>query len=64
MPSHSAAQHRLIQAALHNPDIAKKRGIPQKVAKEFVEADKGKNFSEKKACYSLLETVARRVVRL
>ena len=64
MPSCSAAQHRLMQAALHNPDIAKKRGIPQSVAREFVEADKGKSFTEKKASYSLLEAVARRVVRL
>jgi hypothetical protein len=31
-----------MRAAAHNPDFAKKMGIPQKVAKEFVNADKRK----------------------
>jgi hypothetical protein len=31
-----------MQAAAHNPAFAKKVGIPPKVAKEFVSADKGK----------------------
>lgn len=39
MPSKSPAQHRLIEAAAHNPKIAKSSGVPQKVAKEFVKAD-------------------------
>ena len=42
MPSKSAAQARLMLAAAHNPQVAKRAGIPQKVAREFVAADKGK----------------------
>ena len=42
MPSKSKAQEKNMQAAAHNPKFAKKVGIPQKVAKEFVKADKGK----------------------
>jgi len=40
MPSKSAQQHRFMEAAAHNPAFAEKAGIPQKVAKEFVDADK------------------------
>jgi hypothetical protein len=40
MPSKSAKQHRTMQAAAHNPAFAKKVGIPVKVAKDFVAADK------------------------
>ena len=40
MPSKSPAQARLMQAAAHNPGFAKKAGVPQGVAEEFVEADK------------------------
>ena len=40
MPSKSPAQHRTMQAAAHDPAFAKKMGIPQTVAKEFVKADK------------------------
>lgn len=40
MPSKSKAQQRLMRAAAHNPEFAKKVGVPVKVAKEFVEADK------------------------
>jgi hypothetical protein len=40
MPSNSAQQHRFMEAATHNATFAKKAGIPQKVAKEFVAADK------------------------
>ena len=46
MPSVSKAQHRLMQAAAHNPAFAKKTGVPVKVAKEFVAADKGKTFKK------------------
>jgi hypothetical protein len=31
-----------MEAAAHNPKFAKKAGVPQKVAKEFVAADKRK----------------------
>lgn len=42
MPSKSPAQHRLMEAAAHNPQFAKKVGVPPSVAKEFVKADKKK----------------------
>ena len=42
MPSKSRPQHNLMEAAAHNPEFAKKKGIPQNVAQEFVQADKGK----------------------
>ena len=41
MPSKSPAQARMMAAAAHDPKFAKKVGIPQSVAKEFNEADKG-----------------------
>ena len=63
MPSHSAAQHRLMQAALYNPEIAKKRGIPQSVARDFVEADKGKHFAEKRASQAKVAALLQRCVR-
>lgn len=40
MPSKSADQAKLMRAAAHNPEFADKVGIPPKVAKDFVEADK------------------------
>lgn len=40
MPSVSKTQKRTMQAAEHNPAFAKKLGIPQKVARDFVKADK------------------------
>lgn len=48
MPSKSEAQRRLMQAAAHNLGIAKKTGVSQKVAREFVEADKDKKSVKKK----------------
>lgn len=42
MPSKSKAQAKLMRAAAHNPAFAKKVGVPQSVAKEFVRADKAK----------------------
>jgi hypothetical protein len=42
MPSKSPKQARTMKAAAHDPRFAKKVGIPQKVAKEFVKADRGK----------------------
>ncbi len=41
MPSKSPKQARTMAAAAHNPKFAKRVGIPQKVAKEFNQADKG-----------------------
>ncbi len=37
-----------MRAAAHNPSFAKKMGIPQGVAKEFVAADKKKSGKGKK----------------
>ena len=42
MPSKSPKQARTMRAAAHNPRFAKKVGISQKVAREFVAADKKK----------------------
>lgn len=42
MPSNSAKQARTMRAAAHDKTFAKKIGIPQKVARDFVEADKKK----------------------
>ncbi len=42
MPSKTPKQARTMAAAAHNPQFAKKVGIPQKVAKEFNRADAGK----------------------
>ena len=41
MPSSSPKQARTMRAAAHSPSFAKKIGIPQPVAREFVQADKG-----------------------
>ena len=41
MPSKSAKQARTMAAAAHSKAFARKVGIPQKVAKEFNQADKG-----------------------
>jgi hypothetical protein len=43
MPSKSPAQRRTMAAASHNPEFAKKVGIPVSVAKEFNNADKRRN---------------------
>lgn len=42
MPSKSKAQKKLMAGAAHDPAFAKKVGVPQKVAKDFVAADKKK----------------------
>lgn len=44
MPSTSPAQARTMAAAAHNPAFAKKVGIPQNVATDFNQADKGGNM--------------------
>lgn len=40
MPSQSRAQHDLMEAVAHDPKFARKAGIPQKVGREFAQADK------------------------
>lgn len=46
MPSISDKQKRFMAAAAHNPEFAKKAGIPQSVAQEFNQADKGKKLAK------------------
>jgi hypothetical protein len=49
MPSKTPKQARLMAAAAHNPKFAKRVGVPQKVAKEFNQADKGTGIIKKKS---------------
>lgn len=44
MPSKTPKQARTMAAAAHDPKFAKKVGIPQKVAKDFNQADKAKGM--------------------
>lgn len=44
MPSKSKKQHDLMQAVAHNAAFAKKTGIPQKVGKEYSDADRAKKL--------------------
>lgn len=46
MPSTSDKQRRLMAAAAHDPAFAKRVGVPQSVAREFNQADKGKKLAE------------------
>jgi len=46
MPSKTGKQHNLMALVANNPAAAKRLGIPQKVGKEFMEADKGRKFKE------------------
>jgi hypothetical protein len=46
MPSHSKKQHNLMALVANDPAASKRLGIPQKVGKEFVEADKGRKFNQ------------------
>lgn len=41
MPSKTKKQAKLMAAAAHNPEFAKKVGVKQSVAKEFNKADAG-----------------------
>jgi len=51
MPSKSGRQHRYMAMIAHDPQKAKEEGVPQSVAREFVEADKGKKFSKSERRY-------------
>ena len=53
MPSKSKSQARLMAAAAHDPEFAERVGVPMKVAKDFVKADK-KSGRLKKAMRGLL----------
>jgi len=46
MPSKTKAQHNLMALVAHDPDASKRLGIPQKVGKEFMQADKGRKFNQ------------------
>ena len=46
MPSSSKKQHNLMEGVAHSAAFAKKVGIPQKVGKDFAQADKGKKFAK------------------
>ena len=46
MPSHTPKQARTMAAAAHDPTFAKRAGIPQSVAQEYNQADKGKKLAE------------------
>lgn len=48
MPSKTPKQARTMAAAAHNPEFAKKVGIPQSVAKEFNKADEKKGVKHGK----------------
>lgn len=48
MPSKSKKQARTMRAAAHDKEFADRMGIPQDVAKEFVEADKAEEKGKKK----------------
>lgn len=45
MPSKTQAQHNLMAMVANDPAAAKRVGIPQKVGKEFMQADKGRKFN-------------------
>lgn len=47
MPSKSKSQAKLMNAVAHNPEFAKKVGVPVKVGKDFAAADKGKKGKKK-----------------
>ena len=46
MPSTSDKQRRFMAAAAHDPAFAKRNNIPQSVAQEFNQADKGKKLAK------------------
>jgi hypothetical protein len=46
MPSKTKSQHNLMALVANDSAAAKRLGIPQKVGKEFMEADKGRKFAQ------------------
>ena len=46
MPSKSKAQNPLMHAVEKNPKLGARMGVPQKVAKEYVKADKGRKIKK------------------
>jgi hypothetical protein len=48
MPIKSKAQQKLMFAASQNPEVAKKTGVSQSVAKEFIKSTPKKRFKKLK----------------
>lgn len=48
MPSVSKKQEKFMRIAAHDPEFAKRNKISQKVAREFVQADKKKSQVKEK----------------
>jgi len=46
MPSTSDKQRRFMAVAAHDPEFAKRNHIPQSVAREYNQADKGKKLAK------------------
>jgi hypothetical protein len=46
VPSTSKKQHNLMALVANDPAAANRLGIPQKVGKDFMEADKGRKFAK------------------
>ena len=44
MPSKTKKQAKFMAAVANNPKFAKQAGVPQSVGREYVKADKGRNF--------------------
>ena len=51
MPSKSPAQARMMAAAAHDPEFARKVGVPQSVARDYNQADKGRKLAEAMKAY-------------
>jgi hypothetical protein len=47
MPSKSTKQARFMAMLAHNPGMAEEAGVPMKVAKDFVKADKKSGMLKK-----------------
>lgn len=48
MPSKSPEQRKLMRAVAHNPEFARKAGIPQSVGEKYMKADKMKGKKYRK----------------
>lgn len=60
MPFKSKAQARFMYAVENDPELAKKKHVPQSVAKDFIDASKGKSLKklpEKKRLTKTEETI-------
>jgi len=61
MPSKSPAQHRLMEGVAHSKAFAKKVDIPQKVGKDFAQADTGKKFKDGGGLYANIHAKQERI---